>query len=85
VTVSQQFPFETVVVAMDFRQRYSARDDDYQRQTQVEAITEEWNSLATGRSFDTISNAYSRDYEQAQRVKNTYRLCLYPCSVILLA
>jgi hypothetical protein len=52
---------------------------------QVEAITEEWNSLATGRSFDTISNAYSRDYEQAQRVKNTYRLCLYPCSVILLA
>jgi signal transduction histidine kinase/CheY-like chemotaxis protein len=51
---------------------------------QVEAVTEELNSLATGHSIDAISNAYRRDYEQAQRVENTYRLCLYLCSVILL-
>jgi signal transduction histidine kinase/CheY-like chemotaxis protein len=52
---------------------------------QVEAVTEELNSLATGRSIDAISSAYRRDYEQAQKVENTYRLCLYLCSVMLLA
>ena len=51
---------------------------------QVEAVTEELNSLATGRGIDTIWSAYRRDYEQAQRGENTYRLCLYLCSVMLL-
>jgi signal transduction histidine kinase/DNA-binding response OmpR family regulator len=52
---------------------------------QVEAVTEELNSLATRRSIDAISSAYRSDYEQAQRLENTYRLCLYLCSVMLLA
>jgi signal transduction histidine kinase/DNA-binding response OmpR family regulator len=51
---------------------------------QVEAVTEELNSLATGRSIDAISSAYARDYEHAQRMENIYRLCLYLCSVMLL-
>jgi signal transduction histidine kinase/CheY-like chemotaxis protein len=51
---------------------------------QVETVTQQLNSLATGRTVDTISSLYFRDYEQTQKIKNIYRLFLYLCSVALL-
>jgi signal transduction histidine kinase/DNA-binding response OmpR family regulator len=51
---------------------------------QVEALTEQVNSLATARGIDTISRAYLRDYEDALRINQIYRLLLYLCAVILL-
>jgi two-component system, sensor histidine kinase and response regulator len=51
---------------------------------QVEAVTEEANSLPTGRSIDAIASAYAYDYEHRQRINDIYRLALYLCSVALL-
>lgn len=52
---------------------------------QVEAITEELTLLPTARSVDAISGLYLRDYAQALKVSEVYRLFLYLCSVSLLA
>jgi signal transduction histidine kinase/DNA-binding response OmpR family regulator len=51
---------------------------------EVEAVIDKLNSLATGRTVDTISSVYFRDYEETQKIKNIYRLLLYLCSVALL-
>jgi signal transduction histidine kinase/CheY-like chemotaxis protein len=50
----------------------------------MEAAIEGVNSLPTARGIDAISGAYLRDYEQALRTNEAYRLFLYICSVILL-
>jgi len=52
---------------------------------QVEAVIEQLNSLPTARSIDAIVVAYLGDYERALKIKETYRLVLYFCSVVLLA
>jgi len=52
---------------------------------QVETLTESLNSLPTAHGIDAISTAYMRDYEQAQKISETYRLFLYLYSVTLLA
>jgi signal transduction histidine kinase/DNA-binding response OmpR family regulator len=49
---------------------------------QVEAVTEELNSLPT--SPDAIAIAYLRDYDQALKINEIYRFFLYLSSVILL-
>jgi two-component system sensor histidine kinase/response regulator len=51
---------------------------------QVETVTEQLDSPGTGRTIDTISSVYFRDYEETQKIKNIYRLFLYLCSVALL-
>jgi signal transduction histidine kinase/DNA-binding response OmpR family regulator len=51
---------------------------------QVEAVTEELNSLPTVRNIDAIAFAYLADYEQALKINEIYRLFLYLCSVVLL-
>ena len=51
---------------------------------QVEAVIEELNSLPTARAVDAISSVYVRDYAQAQKIKETYRLLVYLCAVALL-
>jgi signal transduction histidine kinase/CheY-like chemotaxis protein len=51
---------------------------------QVEAVTEELNSLPTAQSIDAISTSYIRDYEGAQKVSDVYRFFLYLGSVLLL-
>jgi signal transduction histidine kinase/CheY-like chemotaxis protein len=51
---------------------------------QVEAVTEELNTLPTGQRIDAISTIYIRDYERAQKVSDIYRFFLYLCSVMLL-
>src|SRR5580704_10724921 len=51
---------------------------------QVEAVTEELNSLPTAQSIDAISISYIRDYESAQKVSDVYRFFLYLGSVLLL-
>jgi signal transduction histidine kinase/DNA-binding response OmpR family regulator len=50
----------------------------------MEAVIEGINSLPTARSIDAISGAYLRDYEQALKTNEIYRLFLFLCSVILL-
>jgi signal transduction histidine kinase/CheY-like chemotaxis protein/HPt (histidine-containing phosphotransfer) domain-containing protein len=50
----------------------------------VEAVTEQLYALPTGRAVDAISTVYVRDYEQAQRVNDSYRLLIYLCAVALL-
>jgi signal transduction histidine kinase/CheY-like chemotaxis protein len=51
---------------------------------QVEAVTEELDSLPTGRGIDAVLLAYLRDYEHAQNLSDLYRFFLYLCSVTLL-
>ena len=51
---------------------------------QVEAVTEELDSLPTGRGIDAVLLAYLRDYEHAQNLSDIYRFFLYLCSVTLL-
>jgi signal transduction histidine kinase len=51
---------------------------------QVEAVTEDLNSLPTAQRIDAISATYIRDYERAQKVTDIYRFFLYLCSVLLL-
>ena len=51
---------------------------------QVEAVTEELNSLPTGRGIDAVLLSYLRDYERAQNLSDVYRFFLYLCSVTLL-
>ena len=50
----------------------------------MEAAIEGVNSLPTTRSVDDISGVYLRDYEQALKTNEIYRLFLFLCSVILL-
>jgi signal transduction histidine kinase/CheY-like chemotaxis protein len=51
---------------------------------QVEAVTKELNVLPTAHSIDLILLAYVRDYENAQKTSDIYRLFLYLGSVMLL-
>jgi signal transduction histidine kinase/CheY-like chemotaxis protein len=51
---------------------------------QVEAVTEDLNSLPNARTIDAISMFYIRDYEHAQKVSEIYRFFLYLGSVMLL-